>query len=187
MPTKWVRAWICCPKHFQRNVTDPKGPANIQKPLQWNLPFIISFQHLTHLSVFPPPFCPFHQLIFFLLTFRWRGAVRNCYVRSVSLVCRRNIPQIILPLKCVSLTKSGPIAIDLPRLLEEKSRKLGERTTLKLRAQSIQYLGITKWWVASSPHCRGDLETLTSSSGAFIWQAGHQDALDKNLGESWGG
>lgn len=37
-----------------------------------------------------------------------RGDVRNCYVRSVSLVCHRNIPQIILPLNVPNSQSQAP-------------------------------------------------------------------------------
>lgn len=56
---------------------------------------------------------------------------------DLSLVCRRNIPQIILPLNVSDSQSQAPIAIDLPRLREERDRKLGERTTLQLNESSI--------------------------------------------------
>lgn len=61
----------------------------------------------THPSVFTRHFCAFSFHVF------RRGAIRNCYVRSVCLVCRRNIPHIILSL---NVSGCAPIAIDLPRL-----------------------------------------------------------------------
>lgn len=91
---------------------------------------------LTLLSVSVLPFSLFHQLIFFLLTFRERSCQK--LLRSIILLCMppkhsSNQPSF----GCVRLTKSEHIAIDLLCLREEKSRNRGERTPLQLRAQSI--------------------------------------------------
>lgn len=85
---------------------------------------------------------------------------------------RGNIPQIFTR---VRLTKSGrnrrwPSA-------SPRREKRAKRTTLRLRAQSIPYLG-----PPPPPHSRGDLETLTRSSGAFTRQAG--DSSEENCPEA---
>ena len=104
---------------------------------------------LTHLSI-----SPFHHLIFFL--FSCQKLPRSIH----SLVCRRNILQIIFFFKCVRLTKSGPIAIDLPRLREERRKAVREDDTQA--ESSINTIPGDQEMVSGFlPHCRGDLETPT--------------------------
>lgn len=62
-----VRQWICCSKHFQRNVTDPEGPANFLKLPRWNVPFIKPFRARRHVS---QVFCLCHGRLFFLPALR---------------------------------------------------------------------------------------------------------------------
>lgn len=118
-------------------------------------------------------------LDFLSLNIFGRGAVRRCSVRSVSLVCRRHIPHIILPLNVSDSQSQAPVAIDLPHLWEEKGRKLGERTTLQLSAQSIQYLGIRKWRVASSPIPKVILKSWLPLQERLFYQWGIEVSLTK--------
>lgn len=129
MPTKWVRAGICCPKHFHRNVTDPKGAANFQKPLQWNH-YIL--QILTHLLRLCTDILSISQVDFLSFNISGRGAVRNWYIRSVSLVCRRNIPQIIRPLNVSDSQSQGPHRNWPSTSVRSKRQKRGRHSNWEL-------------------------------------------------------
>lgn len=183
MPTKWVRAWICCPKHFQRNVTDPKGPANFQKPLQWNLPFIISFQP-THI----PPSLHCLSVYFtgwfsFLLTCRERSCQK--LPRSIRLPCLRqkhssNRSSFKM---CQTHKVRPPSQLTFRVSKTEKQKARGEDDTPA--ESSINTIpGDQKVVSGFLPYCRGDLETSTSSSQAFLLQAGHRDTFNKTRADA---
>lgn len=173
MPTKWVRDWICCPKHFQRNVTDPTGPANFQTPLQW-IHYILPT--LTQLSVSTSPFCPFHRLIFFSFNVSQRGAVRNCRVRSVSLVCRGNIPQIIPPVNVSDSQSQAPsqLTFCVSEKREAESSARGRHSSWELNqyntwgSQNSEWLPPPIAEVILKPQLA--LQELTSRALRHLWE-----------------
>lgn len=162
--------WEKC--HRPQRASQFPGASPVKSALHYILP-----TH-THASVFTLPLLCISPLDFLSLNIFGRGAVRHCSVRSVSLVCRRHIPHIILPLNVSDSQSQAPIAIDLPRLWE-KSRKLGETTTLQLSAQSIQYLGIRKWRVASSPIPKVILKPWLPLQERLFYQWGIKKSLTK--------
>lgn len=103
-----------------------------------------------------------------------RGAVRNCYVRSIPLVCRRNIPQIILSLNVSNSQSQAPSQLTFSISENRKAENSGgDDTPAESSINTIP--GDQKMASAFLPRSRGDLETLTSSSEAFISQPGHPD------------
>lgn len=114
----------------------------------------------------------FHGLFFFLST-SLRGAVRGSCVRSVSLPRRRNVPRIIVPLKRVGLTKSGPHR-NWPSVSARRERQKAQRQDDTPAESSINTIP-------------GNQETVSGflaleqrwswNSEPFIPRARHQTAL----------
>lgn len=108
------------------------------------------------------------------------GDARNCYVRSVSLVRRRNIPQIILPLNVPNSQSQTPLQLTFSVSKKRKAEN-SEKTTPQLRAQSIQYLGIRKWWVASSPRAEVILKPWLALQEHIYYNQGMDTSLTTHL------
>lgn len=158
MPTVWVTDWKCCSKHYQRNVTDPEGPTNCQNLLRWNLSFIIPLPYISQSSV---------SRVNFLYTI-WRVDLSEIVLFDpCPFLSTENIPQI-------NVSDSQSQTPSQLTFHVSKQRKADDRTTLKLRAQSIWHLR-GDWKIGSNflPGRGGDLESMTVQEG-FIFQVKHR-------------
>lgn len=143
---------------------------------------------LAHPPASAPPLCLFHRLIFFCLTFLGEelseivafNPTPSCLPQKHS----SNHPSF----KRVRLTKSGPIAIDLPCLWEREKQKARREDDTPAESSINTKPGYHRMVSGFLPCDRGDLETSTSSTGAFTLKAGHQGSLgEKNSAGAEGG
>lgn len=136
---------------------------------------------LAHPSAPAPPLCLFHRLIFFCLTFLGEelseiaafDPTPSCLPQKHS----SNHPSF----KHVRLAKSGPVPIDLLCLYEREKQKACREDDTPAESSINTKPGYHRMVSGFLPRDRGDLETSTSSTGAFTLKAGHQGSLgEKN-------